>query len=293
MRLVNPLGIFPCSWVPRSVRVEQRILALVFLGFVWLPSAHAESSEGEITVRTIPFKQGQIEIAHAGSKEGALIVMIHGPPGGWDNFTGFLRDEELTSGALVVSMDRLGWGGSRVVDGSTVTDLREQAAAVAAVLGEFGERRPAIIVGHSLGGTVAAQVVLDYPELVDGALIVSASLDPAREKTTWYQAIGRWKIVRWALSEELVAADREIKALPGQLEAMTAGWESVKTPIIVLQGEKDKLVPIAHAGYPAKMAPLAVLETVRLPKQGHFVPWEQPQAMVDQIQRLLIRAQSR
>ncbi|MGY8718233.1 MAG: alpha/beta fold hydrolase, partial [Verrucomicrobiia bacterium] len=57
-----------------------------------------------------------------------------------------------------------------------------------------------------------------------------------------------------------------------------------------LQGEKDKLVPIAHAEYPSRLAPTALLDTIRLPKQGHFVPWEQPQVMVDAIVRLLDHA---
>ncbi len=49
-------------------------------------------------------------------------------------------------------------------------------------------------------------------------------------------------------------------------------------------------MPIAHAEYPSRLAPTALLDTIRLPKQGHFVPWEQPQVMVDAIVRLLDHA---
>lgn len=249
----------------------------------------AEGELSEAKVREIRWGKGVIRFAENGTMTGPLVVMVHGTPGGWDNFDGFLNDEQLTNRARVVSMDRPGWGGSKI-GSSVVTNLGEQATAIAAVLRAHPDRRPAILVGHSLGGTIVAKAVLDHPELIDGALIVSASLDPAVEKTTWYQAIGRWKIVRWALSEKLVAADKEIEALPDQLRAMSAGWPTVTTPLIVLQGEKDKLVPIAHATYPSRMAPAAVLETIRLPQQGHFVPWEQPQAMVDAIVRLLDQA---
>lgn len=239
-----------------------------------------------VEIRELPWHEGVIRYAENGTETGPLILMVHGTPGGWQNFDEFLSDEQLTKRALVISMDRLGWGGSQSGQ-DVVTELAKQAKAVATVLRAHPERRPAILVGHSLGGTIVAQAVLDYPNLVDGALIVSASLDPAVEKTTWYQAIGRWKIVRWALSEELIAADREIKALPEQLTAMTSRWAAVQTPMIVLQGEKDRLVPIAHAGYLGKMAPSAVLDTIRIPKQGHFVPWERPDAMIDAVKRLL------
>ena len=96
--------------------------------------------------------------------------------------------------------------------------------------------------------------------------------------------------MRWVLSKKLVAADQEIEALPDQLRVMSAGWPTVATPLIVLQGEKDKLVPIAYADYPSRLVPSAVLDTILLPKQGHFVPWEQPQMMVDAIVRLLNQA---
>lgn len=272
-----------------GVRFAPGVFTFLFSGLSLIASISAQGELTEIKVADISFGDGALRIAQNGTERGPLVLMIHGTPGGWGNFEGFLNDEQLTSRALVVSMDRLGWGGSRCGDG-VVTDLGQQASAVAALLKHFGDRRPAILVGHSLGGTIVAQSVLDHPELIDGALIVSASLDPVVEKTTWYQAIGRWKIVRWALSEELVAADQEIEALPDQLRAMSAGWPTVATPLIVLQGEKDKLVPIAHAAYPSRLAPIAVLDTIRLPKQGHFVPWEQPQAMVDAIVRLLDQA---
>jgi len=277
------------EWVPAGVRFAPGIFSFLFGGLSLVLPIAGQRELTEIKVADIPFGDGALRIAQNGTNQGPLVLMIHGTPDRWMNSEVFLNNEQLTSRALVVSMDRLGWGGSQS-GGDVVTDLRQQARAAAAVLKHFGDRRPATLVGHSLGGTIVVQAVLDHPALIDGALIVSASLDPAVEKTTWYQAIGRWKIVRWALSQKLIAADQEIEALPDQLRVMSAGWPAVSTPLIVLQGEKDKLVPIAHAEYPSSLAPTALLDTIRLPKQGHFVPWEQPQVMVDAIVRLLDHA---
>lgn len=258
---------------------------MILVGFAGLSETLAQKEPPAIPVGEAEFGDARIQFFYRGTETGPLVVMVHGTPGGRDNYSGFLNEMRLTDRALVVSIDRPGWGGSQT-DADT-TQLSVQAAGVAAVLQAFPDRRPAIVVGHSLGGTIVAQVLMDHPKLVDGALIVSASLDPAEEKTTWYQAIGRWQIVRWALPDDLAAADREIKALPAQLQAMTPRWGKMSTSLIMLQGDKDKLVPIAHLDYPARVAPQAVIDTIRLEKQGHFVPWEQPEAMTTAILRLL------
>ncbi|GAB5562339.1 MAG: hypothetical protein SynsKO_39860 [Synoicihabitans sp.] len=267
------------------MRSKSLILRLIGLT-IW--GANCVSAQGDLDSYErgeVEFGDGRVPFIASGEEQGALVLMVHGTPGGRENFTGFLNETRLTDRARIVAMVRPGWGGSQTL--ADTTRLQVQAAKVAAVLRAFPDRRPAIVVGHSLGGTIVAQSVMDHPELIDGALIVSASLDPAKEKTTWYQAIGRWKIVRWAVPDDLVAADHEIKALPDQLRAMSRRWSNVRTPIIVMQGDRDKLVPIAHLDYPARVAPQAVVATIRLEKQGHFVPWEQPEAMTAAILRLL------
>ncbi len=39
-----------------------------------------------------------------------------------------------------------------------------------------------ILVGHSLGGPVIARTAMDYPDLVDGLILVGGSIDPEMEK---------------------------------------------------------------------------------------------------------------
>ena len=238
----------------------------------------------------VDFEARSLQYAITGNPSGPLVLFVHGTPGYWGNFVQFLADSELADQARVVAMDRPGWGGSGYLE--LETSLAVQASAVAAVLREFPDNRPAIVVGHSLGGTIAVRAAMDFPELIDGAVIVSASLDPEREKTTWYQAASRMGLIRWAVPADLVAADEEIKPLPEELTAMTAGWSDLRPRLIVMQGDRDKLVPFAHVDYPARMAPHAVIETIKLPDQGHFIPWDNPATMRDAVLRLLSRLSS-
>ncbi|MFC7645581.1 alpha/beta fold hydrolase [Streptosporangium lutulentum] len=89
---------------------------------------------------------------------GRDVLLLHG--GGrtredWEVFAGLLVDD----GFRPVSMDLRGHGES----GQAPWSWREALADVAAVVTEYELRRP-VIVGHSLGGMVAALWAGEHPE---------------------------------------------------------------------------------------------------------------------------------
>ncbi|MGY8718235.1 MAG: hypothetical protein ACKVI3_10700, partial [Verrucomicrobiia bacterium] len=83
---------------------------LLFL--IWWSQPCFADCGAEIKVADIPFGDGALRIAQNGTNQGPLVLMIHGTPDRWMNSEVFLNNEQLTSRALVVSMDRLGWGGA-------------------------------------------------------------------------------------------------------------------------------------------------------------------------------------
>jgi pimeloyl-ACP methyl ester carboxylesterase len=226
-----------------------------------------------------------LRAAETGSEAGPLVLLVHGSPGAWRDFSYVMADAELAARARIVSVDRLGWGGS--AEGGLVPSLAAQAAALRAVLAAYPANLPAVVVGHSLGGPVAARLALDAPELVDALVLVSASIDPALEETTWYQALGRTWLIRPLVPEILTRADDEIRPLEGELETLLPRWSELRMPVFVLHGEADALVPVANADFAGRVVTNAPLEVERIPGQGHLIPWERPERIVATVLRAL------
>jgi len=228
--------------------------------------------------------------ADGGRRDGPLVLLVHGTPGSWRDFDGLFLRPELTRRARVVALDRLGWGGS--AEGGLAPSLSIQAAAVAAILRACSGNRPAVLVGYSLGGVIAPRVAMDFPELVDGLVLVAAPLDPGLEETPWYRTLMRLPPVRWALPARLSRADDEIRSLQDDLRAMLLRWTGLRCPVVVLQGEADALVPAENAAFAARVLPAARVRIERLPGQGHRIPQERPDRVAAAVLRLLYPATS-
>jgi len=86
-----------------------------------------------------------------------LVIFIHGSPGGAHGYAAYLNDKELTEQATLVAIDRYGFGQSSRIPYKN--KLKDQAAAIYALIKTFPNTSKVILVGHSYGGPVAAQTV--------------------------------------------------------------------------------------------------------------------------------------
>ncbi|NOT40671.1 MAG: alpha/beta hydrolase, partial [Alphaproteobacteria bacterium] len=174
-------------------------------------------------------------------------------------------------GYRYVAIDRPGFGRSGPDD--AVTSLAEQAAAIAAIIRANGAK-PAVLVGHSLGGPIIAQVAADDPDLVAALVIVAGSLDPAQESVPFIQYVGDTWPVRALLPRMIRNANREIIALEPQLAALAPRLASIKVPVTIVHGTKDDLVPFANVDFMKKhLTGTKAMEVTALDGQNHFLPW--------------------
>lgn len=232
----------------------------------------------------------RLHYAAVGEKNARAVVFVHGTPGSWRAFEGYLAQPALAARARLVAVDRLGFGRSQ--PGGVETSLEKQAASLVPLLQSLVAAAPAdagkpILVGHSYGGPVIARLAMDHPELVGGLVMVAPSIDPELEKLRWYNHLASWRILSWTLPGEWLTSNREILPLKKELAAMLGGWKSILAPTIVIQGDADKLVPAKNADFAARMLPAERITLERVPAAGHFVLWEQPQLTVRAILALL------
>ena len=153
---------------------------------------------------------------------------------------------------------------------------------------EYKNNRPIILVGHSLAGALIAEMAIEYPELVDGLIIVAGSIDPELEPNeTWFRAPLATPFLSWLLPRSFRASNEEIYQLKPELEQMLPLWKEIKCPVIVIQGKKDSLVPAENADFARKMLVNAPVEFVLVEDMNHFVPWSNPELIREAIIKML------
>lgn len=221
----------------------------------------------------------------AGNVDGPLIVFVHGSPGSLSAFLGFFNDRELLAKARLIAVDRPGYGYSEL--GRSEASLAEQARLIAAVIEQYRGNKPVIVVGHSYGGPVIARLAMDRPDLIDGLVLVAASIDPNLEPKHWYQRPLASPPLRWLVPRPLRACNEEIIGLEPELRAMLPRWGEITMPVTVIQGESDTLVPPANAEFAKRMMVNAKVELVEVPGMDHFIPWKAPELIRDAIVRQL------
>ena len=231
---------------------------------------------------------------------GDPLVLIHGfslDRRMWDaQFEVFARQYR------VVRYDARGFGKSAVPDGAPYV----HADDLKALLGHLQIAR-AHIVGLSMGGEIATEFALAYPDSVASLVVVDSALDGYRWSQEWDNAITPiWTMGRagdvaaakqlW-LDHPLFAPAREnpaVGVLLAQMVADYSGWhwlnrnpprekatsalqrlEHIKAPTLVVLGERD--LPDFHVIADTLHQRIPNASKVVIPRVGHMSPMENPQ----------------
>jgi pimeloyl-ACP methyl ester carboxylesterase len=103
----------------------------------------------------------------AAPPDGLRYVLVHGS---MDRASSFGRVQTHLRDAEIIAYDRRGYAGS--AGRSPSTSLDDQVDDLVEVL----DHRPAVALGHSLGGTIVLTAASRYPELIVGAVIWEAPM---------------------------------------------------------------------------------------------------------------------
>jgi pimeloyl-ACP methyl ester carboxylesterase len=269
----------------------------------------------ELTARSVRVDGGRVLLAEAGA--GRPVVLIHGLGGTFRYWLGAV--ERLAPGYRAIAVDLPGFGGSDPA--ARPFDLLAAGERVLAACEAIGAARP-VLVGHSLGGPVAALVAARFPERVGGVVLVgSASLSrqrawrrhvlvPAmraalRHPRGWENLLAahgwaRRLVFREMFADPVAMAAGDTRMLVGgaslarqirdSLEATLAFdlrelLPALRVPLAIVWGDLDRTAPLADAELAARLRPDALLRIVH--GAGHMPMLERPDAFADALAAVL------
>jgi pimeloyl-ACP methyl ester carboxylesterase len=261
----------------------------------------------QLTARRVRTRRGaEVRVLEAGDAGAPPLVFLHG-------IMGLLDDtrclETLAKGHHVFAPELPGYGVSNGEE--LLEDMLDFALHGWDVLESLSLHGP-VLVGHSLGGMIAAEMACLAPADIPTLILVDpfgvwldeqpipdlfAMLpfefgdylfhDPARAEQLLPgvsdlaepEALRQFTI---DTARQLGTAGKLLFPIPNR--RLSKRLYRLTTPTLVVWGEDDRLMPAAH--YAARwqsLVPHAQLAT--LPGAGHMLPYEQPDALAEAISR--------
>ena len=236
----------------------------------------------ETTEHTFMYRDTfEVKSRSLGNTDGAKVVFIHGSPGDWTAHSKVFSDSILLKNYHMISIDRAGYGGTTVPAQSDLKIHGEVAWAGIAPHLKPGEK--IIVVGHSYGGAVVEQLLLDHPDAIAKAVMVAPTVSPEHQKPRWYNKVARSRVISWMIGKSMRSSNVEMLGLPLSLEANENDLKNIQTPIIYIQGLKDVLVDPVSVDY-FKEHVTAQTDFVIVEDMNHFTPWSHPHLIIEAIQ---------
>lgn len=228
-----------------------------------------------------------IHYAQTGADSLPTIYFIHGTPGSWDAFAGYLQDKELLQHFRLISVDRPGFGYS---DFGDAANLQRQSELISPLFYKLANGKPAYLAGHSLGGPMILKLSADNSSFFSGLVILAGSVDPAEEKPEKWRPIIFKTPLNWLVPGAMRPSNVELWYLKKDLVYLVADFKKITCPVFILHGDKDVLVPVHNVEYIKNMLVNAVSVSVTIfPGENHFIPWTKFKEIKDVLLRLPVQ----
>lgn len=264
----------------------------------------------ELTVvKTVTLANGvRLEIAEKGPREGLPIVMLHGITDSRRSFEPIWDYLPTDWHAIAVSQRGHGASDQRPTLYST-HDLANDIALLADEL----DLQPMVVVGHSMGSSVALQLAAERPDLVRGLACLGtfarygdkadlrafrdtdleALQDPIPDAIArQFQLSTLAEPIDAAMLEVFVRESRKVPAriwraaFDGLLaDSFCIGLPTLNLPVLLVWGSADAFVPRADQDALRSALPAAQLQVYE--GAGHALHWEQPARTANDLRRFV------
>ncbi|RJR35521.1 MAG: alpha/beta hydrolase [Desulfobacteraceae bacterium] len=227
------------------------------------------------------------EIA-AGENEPSMLF-LHGAGGDaavWDEQAAYFQGRHP-----VYRLDLPGHGLSK---GRGEEDISAYAKCVHAAIEEALPRRRWVVVGHSMGGAVALQLVLDHPGLLKGMVLVGTGAKLGvlpviiklleTDPDAFFSTIDLAAFCSNTPAEIKEISSRSIRRCPPQVTLkdfnacnrfdVRSRLHEISLPALIICGENDRLTPVKYSEFLHRNIPASTL--VLIPEAAHMAMAEQP-----------------
>jgi pimeloyl-ACP methyl ester carboxylesterase len=242
---------------------------------------------------------------------GKPIIFLHGWLGSWRYWMGTM--EALARRYRCYALDFWGFGDS------DKTRLNCTVSDYLSLVDQFMDRMGLVdapVVGHSMGGTIAIRLALEYPHRVSRLILVSAPVvgrsctpiiklasNPTLNKMFWKPAIlatwgrpllHRWIATNWQvwyreILEDVLKVTREAAQQSGHSLIRTdlrPQLKNLKMPVVAMHGGKDTVVSPAELHH-FENGHLHNAHTVLFEKSQHFPMLDTPSEFHKRLQEAL------
>jgi 3-oxoadipate enol-lactonase len=245
------------------------------------------------------------------------VLLLHGIGGGrsiWDDATSGTANALAAAGYRALAPDFPGYGNSL---GLGLPSLQNMVDAVAALIEHAGARRVAL-VGHSMGGMVAQELLARGAATVDALVLACTSASFGKADGAWQAQFIADRLapldaglgmagMAARLVPAMVAPGGSAAALQASIDVMSrvpeatyrsalaaivafdrrARLADLRLPLLCLAAEHDRTAPPALMRKMAERVPGA--EFVCVPGAGHIANVEQPAAFNAAVLSFLLR----
>jgi 3-oxoadipate enol-lactonase len=243
---------------------------------------------------------GRFAYEAAGDLRGTPLVFLHGIGGaarGWRHQLEFFGDRYHA-----IAWDMPGYGGSAPLATVSIAAL---AGALGQFLREFSDSPKPILVGHSIGGMIVQQWLVDNPVLAEAAVLAQTSPAFGRPDGDWQKAFIDARLgpldsgqtltsLAPSLVSELVGDDPDPAGMDLARDCMGSvpettyravvqalvgfdlrhALKTISVPTLLLSGSKDTNAPAPMMAKMATYVPGAHYADIE--GAGHLVNLEQP-----------------
>lgn len=258
-----------------------------------------EDQQGEMAleVKSVELPTGvKLQYVEQGDPSGVPVLLLHGLSDSWHSFE--LVFEHLPESIRVFALTQRGHGdSSRPEAGYRFHDF---AADVAAFMDAL-HLEAAVVVGHSMGSSIAQRFAIDHPERTQGLVLVGSFASLANSPVAqelWDEVVSEMEDpvdpgfvrefqestlaqpVPGAFFETIVQESLKLPAhvwkavVADTLQDDFSGeLDKIKAPNLLVWGDQDGMVP--RSDQEAQTAAIAGSRLVVYEGAGHGVHWEE------------------
>ena len=229
---------------------------------------------------------------NAGNAKQASLLYIHGSGSSHE-----LWYHQMSLATNSFALDLPGHGQS---EGIAASSIDQSAQIVADFLATLPVPQPVYLVGHSMGSAISLTCALNYPDLIDGIILIGAG-PRMKVMPSFLEDLHQGKndpeFIRLGFSPQAPAAMVEAmvrtfsEVSPSILYAdfsscnnfdVSGELEKITLPVLLITGAEDRLTPMKLSQYMSSHIKNCRLEVIN--GAGHFAMLEKP----EEINRLIM-----